>query len=174
MNIGMKIVTHNTGQMSQLGTPSSPPDDCNDDKGNEKNEVTNKDKGEGKGEGEGACVSSIDNRSNINLNDDILTADGDAESKNKGTTRTEPSPLVISISQSPFWLPSELHRRLSLGPVPSLHASEAGTASAIVFTEKLLEDSSQIRTPNSKTNTFSDGFQGFLSVVIDLANLIDP
>ena len=172
----MKIVTHNTGQMSQLGTPPpSPPEDSNEDKGNDNNEVKDKDKdkGEGKGEGVGACVSSADNHSKLNLNDDILTADGDTESKNKDTTRTEPSPLVISISQSPFWLPSELHRRLSLGPVPSLHASEAGTASAILFTEKLLEDSSQIRTPNSKTNTFSDGFQGFLTVVIDLANLIE-
>jgi hypothetical protein len=169
MNIGMKIVTHNTGQMSQLGSPSSPPEDSSEVKGNDKKELKNKDKGEG----EGACESSVDNHSNINLNGGILTADGDTESKNKGTTRTEPSPLVISISQSPFWLPSELHRRLSLGPVPSLHASEAGTASAILFTEKLLEDASQIRTPNSKTNTFSDGFQGFLSVVIDLANLIE-
>jgi hypothetical protein len=169
----MKIVTHNTGQMSQLGTPSSPPEDRNEDKGNDKNEVKNKDKGKGKGEGEGACESSMDNHSKLNLNDDILTADGDTESMNKDTTRTEPSPLVISISQSPFWLPSELHRRLSLGPVPSLHASEAGTASAVLFTENLLEDVSRIRTPNSKTNTFSDGFQGFLSVVIDLANLIE-
>ena len=153
--------------MSHLGTPPpSPPENCCEDKGNDKNEDRNK-------EGGGSCDSSVESHSNINLTDDILTADSDTESKNKDTTCTEPSPLVISISQSPFWLPSELHRRLSLGPVPSLHASEAGTASAILFSEKLLEEASQIRTPNSKTSTFSDGFQGFLSVVIDLANLIE-
>ena len=160
----MNIVTHN----SRLTSQSSPTTDNIQDKDNEKEK----------------CVIAADNLINLNLNNDdaIITGkdDADSNSKSKETAlqvelQDSPSPLVISISQSPYWLPSELHRRLSLGPVPCLHAADAGTASAVLFTQMLLEDVSQVRTPNSnsKTSTYTEGFQGFISLVVDLASLIE-
>lgn len=158
----MNIIAHN----SRITNQSSPATENIQDNDNDKER----------------CETAVNNLINLNLNDDdvILTGEDDADSKSKETVlqlqvelQDTPSPLVISISQSPHWLPSELHRRLSLGPVPCLHAADAGTASAILFTQMLLEDVSQVRTPNSKTSTYTEGFQGFISLVVDLASLIE-
>ena len=98
-----------------------------------------------------------------------LTGDT-AESPEEGETLAEgsskPSPFIISLSQSPFWVPSDLHRRLSLGPVPRLNNSEAGTSSADIFTSRLLEDTFELHL---KKGTVLRGFQGFLSAVVDEA-----
>ena len=160
----MNIIAHN----SRLTNQSSPTTDNIQDEDNDKDK----------------CETNANNLISHNLNNDdvILTGEDDADCKSKETAlqlqlqvelQDTPSPLVISISQSPHWLPSELHRRLSLGPVPCLHAADAGTASAILFTQMLLEDVSQVRTPNSKTSTYTEGFQGFISLVVDLASLIE-
>ena len=74
-----------------------------------------------------------------------------------------PSLEIITLSQSHLWLPSELHRRLSLGLLPKLHCAQAGTSSSSVFTEKLLEDTYTVRT--------SQGFHGFLRSVVDGSTL---
>jgi hypothetical protein len=85
-----------------------------------------------------------------------------------GEGSSKPSPFIISLSQSPLWIPSELHRRLSLGPVPRLSSAEAGTSSASIFTSMLLEDTFEM---TSEKGTLLRGFQGFLSAVVDDAAL---
>ena len=166
-NVGMNIIAHNSRLINQSNAVTS-------SLIQENNEDRNKSKDNNKSEDN--CENNVDLLNSLTVNNDtVLTAKVDEDIKDEETVQSDLSPLVISISQSPFWLPSELHRRLSLGPVPRLHAADAGTSSAILFTDKLLEDVSQTRTHthNSKTNTTSDGFQGFLSVVVDLANLIE-
>jgi hypothetical protein len=102
----------------------------------------------------------------------ILPVDATAGSQEEGDIfgegSSKPSPFIISLSQSPLWMPSELHRRLSLGLVPRLSSAEAGTSSASIFTSMLLEDTFETL---SDKGTVLRGFQEFLSAVVDDAAL---
>lgn len=78
-----------------------------------------------------------------------------------------------------LWLPIELHRRISLSPLrPIFHCSEGGTGTAVLLSDRLLEDMYDVNTLLNNTNKqknggnrsysgeYSQGFQGFIKAVM--------
>ena len=89
-------------------------------------------------------------------------------------TSKKPSSQLLSKSQSPLWLPSYLHRSLSLSSVPRLHSSEAGTSSAALFTDRLLEDTytCTVRANDCHFNIENVDFQGFQTFLHHVINSV--
>ena len=117
------------------------------------------------------CSSNEDDHDDSSI-DKITTAMSTAMSTaDVSLTAEKPSAALMAKSQSPMWLPSYLHRALSLGVVPRLHSADAGTSSASIFTDRLLEDTFIVRTDCDEIKRFNlRGFEGFLRSVIITAS----
>ena len=105
-------------------------------------------------------------KSNSNSTDNGHTTETTVHTDKLTDSHPRSSITSLSLSQSPYWLPSQLHRRLSLGIVPRLHGAEAGTSSSAIFIEKLLDDTYTVLTDENDKN-ISLGFDGFLDSVIN-------
>ena len=125
------------------------------------------------------CASNDNNNDNNNDDSDDSSDDSGIDKITTAMSTADfscltvekPSAALIAKSQSPLWLPSYLHRALSLGLVPRLHSADAGTSSAAIFTDKLLEDTFIVRTDCDEIKRFNlRGFEGFLRNVIITAS----